>query len=46
MVDSPKEEAAYTVVAVGYFTKWVKVKALASITPAKIREFVYKNIIC
>ena len=31
--------------AVDYFTKWVEVEALASITPAKIKEFVYKNII-
>ena len=35
----------YVIVVVEYFTKWVEVKALASITPAKIKEFVYKNII-
>ena len=35
----------YAVVAVNYFTKWVKAKALASITPTKIKEFVYKNIV-
>ena len=33
-------------VIVDYFTKWVNVEALTSITPAKIREFIYKNIIC
>ena len=33
-------------VAIDYFTKWVKAKTLASITPAKIKEFVYKNIVC
>ena len=33
-------------VVVDYFTKWIKAEALASITPAKISEFVYKNIIC
>ena len=33
-------------VAVDYFTKWVEVEALASITPSKIKEFVYKNIAC
>ena len=32
--------------AVNYFTKWVEAEALASITPVKIREFIYKNIIC
>ena len=29
-----------------YFTKWVKAEPFASITPAKIRKFVYKNIVC
>ena len=29
---------------VSYFTKWVEVEALASITPRNIKEFVYKNI--
>ena len=38
--------AKYAVVAVDYFTKWVEAKALASITPMKIKEFVYGNIIC
>ena len=33
-------------VVVDYFTKWVEAEALVSITPAKIKEFVYKNIIC
>ena len=35
----------YAIVAINYFTKWVEAEALASITPAKIREFVYKNIV-
>ena len=30
---------------IDYFTKWVEAEALASITPVKIREFVYKNIL-
>ena len=36
----------YAVVVVDYFTKWIEAKALASIKPVKIKEFVYKNIIC
>ena len=32
-------------VTVDYFTKWVEAEALMSITPAKIKEFVYKNIV-
>ena len=44
----PKERggAQYAVVAMDYFTKYVEVEALASITPMKIKEFVYRNIIC
>ena len=33
-------------VVVDYFTKWVEDEVLASITPMKIKEFVYRNIIC
>ena len=33
-------------VTVDYFTKWVEAEALTSITPTKIKEFVYKNIVC
>ena len=32
--------------AVNYFTKWVEAEAHSSIMPAKIKEFVYKNIVC
>ena len=38
--------AQYAVVVVDYFTKWVETKALASITPTKIKEFVNHNIVC
>ena len=31
---------------IDYFTKWVEAEALPFITPAKIKEFVYKNIVC
>ena len=36
----------YAVVAVDYFTKWVEVEPLASITTKKVLDFVVKNIIC
>ena len=32
--------------AVNYFAKWVEAEALVSIMPAKIKEFIYKSIIC
>ena len=33
-------------VVVDYVTKWTKVEALSLITPGKIKEFIYKNIVC
>ena len=32
--------------AIDYFTKWIQVEALTSIMSAKLKEFVYKNIVC
>ena len=31
-------------VAIDYFMKWVEAEALASITPVKIKEFMYNKI--
>ena len=36
----------FLVVDIDYFTKWVKVEALATITKKNIRSFVWKNIVC
>ena len=36
----------YAVVIVDYFTKWVEAKAFVFITLAKIKGFMYKNIVC
>ena len=36
----------FLVVGIDYFTKWVKVEALATITEKNIRSFVWRNIIC
>ena len=33
-------------VAIDYFTKWVEVEALSTITEAKVQNFVWKNIVC
>ena len=41
-----KGQVKFLLVAINYFTKWVEAKALAKITKAKIRSFVWKNIIC
>ena len=36
----------FLVVGIDYFTKWVEVKALATITEKNIRNFLWRNIIC
>ena len=41
-----KKQVKFMVVAIDYFMKWVEAEALATITEAKIQNFVWKNIIC
>ena len=41
-----KKQVKFLLVVIDYFTKWVEVKALTMITEAKIRNFVWKNIVC
>ena len=36
----------FLVIGIDYFTKWVEVEALATITKKNVRSFVWKNIIC
>jgi hypothetical protein len=36
----------YVVVAVEYFSKWIEAKALATITLANIKCFLWQNIMC
>ena len=41
-----KGHVKFLLVAIDYFTKWVETETLATITKAKIQNFVCKNIIC
>ena len=41
-----KKKVKFLLVAIDYFTKWVEAEALAMITEAKVRSFVWKNIVC
>nr|GEV84995.1 reverse transcriptase domain-containing protein [Tanacetum cinerariifolium] len=34
------------IVAMDYFTKWIKAKAVATITDGQVRKFVWDNIVC
>ena len=36
----------YAVVAVEYFTKWVKAKPLINITSEAVRKFFWQKIVC
>jgi IS30 family transposase len=36
----------YVVVAVEYFSKWIKAKPLATITSATVQKFFWHNIVC
>ena len=40
------KQLKFLVVRIDYFTKWVEVEALATITEKNIRSFVSRNIIC
>ena len=41
-----KGQVKFLLVTIDYFTDWVEAEALATITKAGIRSFVWKNIIC
>ena len=41
-----KKHVKFLLVAIDYFTKWVEAEALSTIMGAKIRSFVWKNIVC
>ncbi|GFZ01910.1 hypothetical protein Acr_15g0005190 [Actinidia rufa] len=41
-----KGQTKFAVVAVDYFTKWAEAEAVATITEQKMKNFLWKNIIC
>ena len=41
-----KGQSKFIVIAVDYFTKWAEAKPLATITEQKVRNFVWRAIIC
>nr|GEW20822.1 reverse transcriptase domain-containing protein [Tanacetum cinerariifolium] len=36
----------FLIVAIDYFTKWIEVKAMATITGNQVKRFVWDNIVC
>ncbi|XP_074336887.1 uncharacterized protein LOC141674059 [Apium graveolens] len=45
-LSNAKGGVKYAVVAVDYFTKWEEAEPLAIITAKKLKEFVYRAIVC
>ena len=43
---SGKKQIKFPIITIDYLTKWVEVELIAMITKAKIRSFVWKNIVC
>ena len=41
-----KKQVKFLHVAIDYFTKFVEVEALPTITEAKVQNFIWRNIIC
>ena len=41
-----KGQCKFVIIAVDYFTKWVEAEPLATITEQKIRNFIWRAIIC
>ncbi|KAI5352677.1 hypothetical protein L3X38_005568 [Prunus dulcis] len=46
LMSQGKRQVKYAVVAIDYFTKWVEAEALATITVARIEDFVRTHICC
>jgi hypothetical protein len=36
----------FLIVAIDYFTKWVELEPVASITALQVKKFLWKNIVC
>ena len=36
----------YLIVTIGYFTKWIEAEPWPTITTEKVREFIWKRIVC
>jgi len=41
-----KRQVKFLIVAVDYFTKWIKAKPLTTITAQQVKQFAWKDIIC
>ena len=41
-----KKQIKFPIITIDYLTKWVEVELIAMITKAKIRSFVWKNMVC
>ena len=40
-----KEQVKFLIVAIDYFTEWVEAELVSMITEARVRSFIWKNIV-
>ena len=40
------QQLKFLIVSIDYFTKWVEVEALTTVTKKNVRSFVRRNIVC
>ena len=40
------DQCKFVVVAIDYFTKWAEVEPLAKITNKKVKDFIWRNMVC
>jgi len=41
-----KEQVKFLIVAIDYFTKWIEVEPIATISARYVQNFLWKNVIC
>jgi len=41
-----KGQVKFLIVAIDYFTKWIEVEPLTTITAQQVQKFCWKNVIC
>jgi len=46
VVSPSARQVKFLIVAIEYFTKWIEVEAVTTITAARVKNFVWKQIVC
>lgn len=46
LLPTGKRQARYVIMAIDYFTKWIEIEPLATISEKKTTSFIKRNILC